>query len=1067
MRVSGFWFALFVCVAVAPAHGTITVSANGDSNAPVTVDVGDSVSIEVVATNCANVQGNNSAWRDNWVNAGNPEEEIYATSPCTVSSLNRTTSFDTPGTYTVEFFSEYCRNYRSNGQCNPRWTEDQRGSIEIIVQDPNALTCFNDDYTSGQLNEDDWVTSVSLGSFTPQIVNGRLRMTEARGNQATAATLQREIPGAENLVILEFNYYAYGGNGADGLAIALSDSVVTPQPGSYGGSLGYAQRNNGDPGFAGGWLGIGLDEYGNFSNSNEGRQGGRNGRTLDSVAIRGAAPNYQFMRATDRLSPGIDTPNTNNPDAQRYRIVIDSREAGEAIVSVERDLTGTGNNYDMLIPPFNALNEPGQPPVPENFLLSLTGSTGGSTNIHELDQFQLCALKLNPVGEQVDHFEIRHDGVALTCQPETVTVRACANASCDELFTDPVEATLEPLEGWQGGNVVSFSGGTGQATLANTAAGVVDLNVIGSRPSTRPQAVTLCQIGAGNLSAANCELEFFDSGLAFEMPDLTSHRPSGAIEVQAVRRDDATQACVPAFENVERPVRFWSTYVDPGPNGRPVSRALSVDGSDVSGDGSNPTSLDLDFGADGIAQIEVRYPDAGNMQLNAEYRGSAATDDEGLVMPGSDQFVSVPAGLCVRTGGECSDGDASCPLFVKAGEDFNLSITAVGWEEDSDISLCQGNPVTPNFRLLDIPLSSEVVAPSGGVDGEVAPSSYSHTRSADATETVSANVSEVGVFRFKADPVTGTYLGLTAPGGSSEPTGRFYPDRFEVTVDPGELKAVCTIATPFAYIGQDIEWALIPSLEIEPVSVEGGRTLNYTKPGFQRLSTAGISRTPPAADSNVSNLDGSPLAVTVVSGGGTLTAGVPGPGPGQLRFDYASDDTVSYNKVPEARVPPFGPALEYVVTDIVDSDGVGGAGAPYLFTPVANFDVRYGRLSMENVSGPENIDELPMPFQVAYWNGSRFVVNTADSCTDWITDDIGGTTAHHTLVSESGTFSAGEAGPLRLEPTGSQGTDTLTWDIADWLKDDFNGDGSLENPSALATFGVYRGHDRVIYWQEK
>jgi MSHA biogenesis protein MshQ len=24
-----------------------------------------------------------------------------------------------------------------------------------------------------------------------------------------------------------------------------------------------------------------------------------------------------------------------------------------------------------------------------------------------------------------------------------------------------------------------------------------------------------------------------------------------------------------------------------------------------------------------------------------------------------------------------------------------------------------------------------------------------------------------------------------------------------------------------------------------------------------------------------------------------------------------------------------------------------------------------------------------------------------------------------------------------------------------------------EDPSALATFGVYRGNDRVIYWQER
>ena len=39
------------------------------------------------------------------------------------------------------------------------------------------------------------------------------------------------------------------------------------------------------------------------------------------------------------------------------------------------------------------------------------------------------------------------------------------------------------------------------------------------------------------------------------------------------------------------------------------------------------------------------------------------------------------------------------------------------------------------------------------------------------------------------------------------------------------------------------------------------------------------------------------------------------------------------------------------------------------------------------------------------------------------------------------------------------------WEIKEIA--DFNGDGSLEDPSALATFGVYRGHDRVIYWQEK
>lgn len=1047
-------------------EGPVDLSANGDSVGPVSVEVDETLLLSVTGQECPPGGGflTYQRWTDRWTIDGEQTQATSTTSLCGRSPVTRSVSFDEPGNYVVRFESYYqeclfilgCGGAQLFGQ----------DEIVITVVDPNdGLTCFVDDFVGGGLSADDWVTSVSSGNFAPTVVNNRLRMTQAVSNQSTAATLQREIPGANNLVILEFDYYAYGGSGADGLAVVLSDSATTPQPGSFGGSLGYAQRDNGDPGFAGGWIGIGFDEYGNFSNSTEGRLGGPGVRS-DAVSIRGASQgNYRYLRGSGSLTPGIDQPG-NNPSAHRYRITVDSRLTGEAIVSVERDITGTGDNYQTLIDPFNALTEVGQPDVPENFLLSLTGSTGGSTNIHELDNVELCALQLNPVGDQVDHFEIRHDGVALTCQPETVTIRACANDSCDELFTDPVQATLEPLDGWKDGNVVSFSGGTGQATLANTVAGVVELDVVGSQPSTRPQAVTLCQIGAGSLSAENCKLEFFDSGLAFEVPDLTSHRPSGRIEVQAIRRDNADQSCEPAFENVEKPVRFWSTYVDPGPNGRPVSRTLSVDDNDVSGDSNNPTVLDLDFDADGIAEIEVRYPDAGNMQLSAEYVGSAATNDEGLVMLGSDQFVSVPAGLCVRTGGECAAGDASCPRFVKAEEDFNLLITAVGWQSDGDSNLCEGNPVTPNFRLLDIPLSSEVVAPSGGDDGTVTPSSYSHTRSEDATETLSANVSEVGVFRFKADPDTDTYLGLTSPGGNSEPTGRFYPDRFEVTIDPGELKAKCSVATPFTYIGQDMQWELVPSLTIEPVSIEGNRTVNYTEPGFQRLSAAGVARTLPMTDKMVLNRNDELLTVVGDTAPGAL--GVVGPSdPGLLRFDYSTADTVSYSKVPESRVPPFEPTLEYIVTDIVDSDGVSAADDSYTFTPVANFDVRYGRLSMENVYGPENIKELPMPFWLEYWNGSRFVVNTADSCTDWATVDIGGTTTHHTLASDSGTFSAGEAGPLRLEPAGSQGTDTLSWDVPDWLTDDFNGDGSLEDPSALATFGVYRGHDRVIYWQEK
>ncbi|HEY9121010.1 MAG TPA: DUF6701 domain-containing protein, partial [Marinobacter sp.] len=696
----------------------VELFANGQSVSPLTVDVGSTVSFSVVADACPTAQSVfwSAEWIDTWrVDGVLGQSDGFSVSPCE-RPVEWTRTFDQEGSYTVGYESEYCsaRAFIFGYYCT-QYSEFGIDEIVIEVRDStDTLNCSTqDDFSGGILDPDLWVTSSSSGNFTPSIVGGRLRMTEAVSNQATAATLQAEIPGADNLVILKFDYYAYDGSGADGMAVVLSDSAYTAQPGSYGGSLGYAQRrgNNEGPGFAGGWLGVGIDEYGNFSNESEGREGGA-GFTPQSVAIRGSGngfEGYRYLRGTAGLTPGIDS--TGSFDTHTYEITVDSRNNGEAMVSVRRD---TGNGMQQLIAPFNVIAEQGQAAVPENFLLSLTGSTGGSTNIHELDNVELCALRINPVGEQVDHFEIIHDGVALTCQTETVTVRACANESCDQLFTDPVQATLFPSDGWQGGNVINLAGGFGEATLQNTIAGEVTLDVIGSQPSTRPQAVTLCQAGGGELSAASCALEFFDSGLAFDVPDLTSHRLSGPVEVRAVRRDDATQACVPAFENVERPVQFWSTYVDPDETSRPVSRALSVEGDDISGDSGAPTTVNLNFGAGGIAEIDVRYPDAGQMQLRGRYLGSAATEDEGLVMLGSDQFVSVPAGLCVRSGGECAAGDASCPPFAKAGAEFDLSITAVGWQSDSDGDLCEGNPVTPNFRLQDVPLTSGVVAPSGG-----------------------------------------------------------------------------------------------------------------------------------------------------------------------------------------------------------------------------------------------------------------------------------------------------------------------------------------------------------------
>jgi MSHA biogenesis protein MshQ len=324
---------------------------------------------------------------------------------------------------------------------------------------------------------------------------------------------------------------------------------------------------------------------------------------------------------------------------------------------------------------------------------------------------------------------------------------------------------------------------------------------------------------------------------------------------------------------------------------------------------------------------------------------------------------------------------------------------------------------------------------------------------------------------------TNGFIILWSTFAASQPAGRFYPDRFIVSVDSGEFQAECIGPTPFTYTGQDFGWLMPPSALIEPVSLSGNRTLNYASPtftdpadlAFQKLSLAGISRTMPAADTAAVNSEGDPLAVTVSSSLGTLSPIAPG----LLEYEYNASDTVSYIKVVEARVAPVAtPALEFIIDSVVDSDNVTGAGAPYTANPVMDFGIRYGRLFLENTYGPETMD-LRVPFEAQIWNGSRFERHTDENCWTYDTADavITDTPPATSVDAETGTLTGGapvSGAELLLEAPGEGNTGSVLvrYPVPSYWQDDFDGNGSVEDSTATATFGVYRGHDRVIYWQE-
>ncbi|MFL1405788.1 DUF6701 domain-containing protein [Marinobacter sp. M1N3S26] len=940
--------------------------------------------------------------------------------------------------------------------------EDELRDLALDTRDcdsPEPLICMNDEFSTGSLSED-WATSVSRGSFTPQVVNGRLRMTQNVGDQATAASYQGLFPGADNLIQVEFDYYAYGGSGADGLAVVFSDAAVTPQAGGYGGSLGYAQEPDGSGGFAGGWLGVGLDEYGNFSHDSEGRVGGNNDRTQDSVALRGAAPDYAYIADSGELSPGIDSNNDSNP--YRYRITIDSRGGQVPVITVERNGRGTGNRFQTVVQ--ETLSS--QPDIPENLLLSLTASTGGSTNIHELDNLQICAEKTGEVQARVDHFEIEHSGTALTCRPEEIVIRACKNDDCSETFPDPVEVTLAP-SGWLGGDTFTITDGVATRSLAITTPGTVTLGVPESDPGTVAFSQTLCDDGSGVLAADQCDLIFVDSGFDISIPDHIADTEVPA-RIAAVRKDDTSEKCVPGFDNETKPVALWSTYVNPSSG----TRSLFLEGNPMPSSAGATTSLSFD--GDGVATVDIRYPDVGRVRLNARYDGSG--EDAGLIMVGDGAFVARPDHFELDIpGNPGATAVQDDNVFVAAGEEFEVGVSAIN---------ASGN-VTPNFGretpAESVSVDASLVAPSGGsappLTGAFGPfgEDCSGASAPGGTACGWFEWPEVGIIRMTPTLSSASYLGSDdVTGNAISHVGRFIPARFGVTVaEHGEVESYCAVSTAFAYTGQALSWraGTEPLLILEALNANGGLTQNYTIGSFQRLSIGGVSRTPGDTDLSAVDALGDLFPVTANLDTPTL----PVVGPGRLEYRFSSSDEITYDKTPQTRVAPFTPDYRIELTRLEDADNVSSPQLPIAIEPDFDFEMRYGRLQLENVYGPETSD-LVMPFRVDYYTEEGFVQNTADSCWAYSTDDVvldqsglsGGSTsviaASDTLV--AGAPATGSEIVLTAPGEGNRGDVRVTFPVPIWLTGDYDDDGVLEDPSGLATFGVYRGSDRIIYWRE-
>ena len=208
--------------------------------------------------------------------------------------------------------------------------------------------------------------------------SGWLRLTDI-GHTEKGLALNNTFSFAGSIpVVVEFDYVSWGGTGADGMTLFLYDSTTaSPMANALtGGGLGYCAG-------AGGYLAIGIDEYGNFSNPSDkcGSASGGPGAKPESLVIRGPASANNAWISTTSVPGGIDNPQVTTRPSPKTVIFTLTPAVSPAI-----GYTITAQFRSASDQPFQTLfsNVPFPYAPPANLSVGLSGSTGGSTNYHEL-----------------------------------------------------------------------------------------------------------------------------------------------------------------------------------------------------------------------------------------------------------------------------------------------------------------------------------------------------------------------------------------------------------------------------------------------------------------------------------------------------------------------------------------------------------------------------------------------------------------------------------------------------------------------------------------------------------
>ena len=920
-----------------------------------------------------------------------------------------------------------------------------------------SVTCVCDRFGRASLNPStifggNWSVSNSDGLGNPAInsTTGLLRLTESTANNAKAATVPGIFPAAGNYISVEFNHYAYDGTGADGIAVTLSDYSVPAVPGAFGGSLGYAQRT-GVVGFAGGWVGVALDEYGNYQNPTEGRVGGP-GFRVQSIGVRGpgsGANGYRWMGGTASNPGGLNIDNrtsTTPAPGYMYQVIVDARSfaSGTVDVSVNRDATtNNGSNYVSLFGPFNAYTEANyalsqgwiSQLVPDYWKISFTGSTGGSDNIHEIGDLRVCAQTVYPpTGGTASGFSAIDEAY-----PGAPTVPAYPNFQTGNIY---MKLAGTPFNLWVAA-LTSTGLSTGYSAISSKYVAVKFVD--NSDNACGTDAARTCNAACTNKTAVEAgatQIATFASGgtTGVASPSPTFTLNSAWKNLIAVMKECTTSACT-AFTATAPACSADSFSV------RPASIA-SVTSSNATNTGTTGAPI-FKAGADtfsltatttGIAGSPSGY--TGILKINSNTSGAVLA-----LSPATNIGTIAPTTFPAATSGT--------PSSTATGSNFTYSEVGGfyfrGYNPATNATASRGiydgvDTVTECAAPVTLAQCDTLRAATWtGID--------SISTEADCVSNNYSNTKVGGKY--------GCSFGIVADTGGF---GRFTPHHFEVTKIHG-----CTGGATFTYSGQPF------TVTATARNFAGVTTQNYHGAyGLSkdtRISDAGTDTNFTPNHNTTSNND--LAAASFVNGVGT-------------------QGTVTYTFPVTA--PPKETAPTTLTLRAIDADLVSSAG----YTE-EQAEIRSGRVRIQNAYGSE-LAALPVPMRVEYFEDTTitapatnppvtgWITNSADTCTSVpatglslannvlpspvtppTAKTIGAQTTSATVANSPFFTGSGDAG-LQLSAPGQGGDGyvdiTANLSAKTWLRFDWHGTGDVD-PTGRASFGLYRGSPKHIYLRQR